>query len=120
MFDGRECGTKLTQQESRPFAVWSIESNPCYDLAMKEKLTWKEIEERYWHQWVQLVDFDWPDTEPWPLTAVVRVHSADKREFNKLAAKDRPNSTARLYVDGIAALYRISDKEAQAILHGSR
>lgn len=87
-------------------------------MNMEEKLTWKEIEKRYWHQWVQLVDFDWPDTEPWPLTAAVRVHSPDKREFNRLAAKDRPRNTARLYVDGIAALYRISEKEAQARLNG--
>ncbi len=87
---------------------------------MKEKLTWEEIEECYWHQWVQLVDFDWPETEPWPLTAVVRVHSPDKREFNKLAAHDRPQSTARLYVGGIVPLYRISEAEADAIRNGSK
>jgi hypothetical protein len=88
-------------------------------MNMKEKLTWQEIEKRYWHQWVQLVDFDWPDTEPWPTSAVVRVHAADKREFNKLAAQDRPRSTATLFVGGLTPMYRISETEANAILDTS-
>lgn len=85
-------------------------------MDIEEKLTWEEIESRYWHQWVQLIDFDWPDTEPWPTSAVVRVHSADKREFNTLAAKDRPRTTATLYVGGLTPVYRISEAEANAIL----
>ena len=87
---------------------------------MQEKLTWDEIEERYWHQWVQLVDFDWPDTQPWPNTAVVRVHAADRREFSRLAADGRPRSTATLFVDGIPTLYRVSEAEAQARLSTTR
>ena len=86
---------------------------------MKERLTWDEIEKRYWHQWVQLVDFDWPDTQFWPTTAVVRVHAPSREEFDKLAATGRPSRTARLYVDGKAPLYRISEAEAQALLNAS-
>jgi hypothetical protein len=87
---------------------------------MQEKLTWQEIEKRYWHQWVQLVDFDWPDTQPWPNTAVVRVHAANRQEFSKLAADGRPRRTATLFVDGIPTLYRVSESEAQAKLSGTR
>ena len=30
---------------------------------MEKKLTWEEISRRYDKQWVELVDYDWPEEE---------------------------------------------------------
>ena len=39
---------------------------------MEKKLTWEEIKKHYNQEWVELVDYDWPDTEPYPRDGVVR------------------------------------------------
>ena len=65
---------------------------------MDNKLSWEEIKKRYRDEWVQLVDYEWEETEPYPRSGVVRVHHKDKKEFkNILAAKDKPKESALLY-----------------------
>lgn len=64
-----------------------------------EKLTWDEILKRYDQQYVELVDFNWPDEEPNPLSGVVRTHNADKKEFYRLTKREpRPDDVAILWV----------------------
>jgi hypothetical protein len=44
-----------------------------------EKLSWEEIKKRYPDEWVALVDDDWPDTLPEPLSGIVYAHSPDHK-----------------------------------------
>lgn len=63
-----------------------------------QKLTWEEITRQYDQQWVELVDYDWPEEDPDPIAGVVRAHSADRVEFYRLAAKDSPVDSAIVFV----------------------
>lgn len=65
---------------------------------MAKKLTWEEIKELYNHEWVELVDYDWPEEEPEPRSGTVRAHSSNRAEFYKLAAKDSPVDSAIVFV----------------------
>jgi hypothetical protein len=66
---------------------------------MNEKLTWDEILKRYDQQYVELVDFDWPDEEPNPLSGIVRTHNADKKEFYRQTKREpQPDDAAILWV----------------------
>lgn len=65
---------------------------------MKKKLTWEEIKDLYSDQWVELVDYDWPDSEPLPSSGTVRVHSSSRKEFDKLINQDPPTDAALVYV----------------------
>ena len=68
---------------------------------MSKKITWDEIRKIYDGEWVELVDFDWDETEADPQAGVVRVHSKDKEEFRKLIL-DRPDcETAIVYVGDV-------------------
>lgn len=42
---------------------------------MEPKLTWKEIEKRYDKEWVELVDYDWPEGNLNPSEGRVHVHA---------------------------------------------
>jgi hypothetical protein len=57
---------------------------------LEENLTWEQIKERYPDEWVELVDYDWPDEIPWPRSGVVRVHSPRRKEFWRLAKEKQP------------------------------
>ena len=67
---------------------------------MSNRLTWEEIKTRYDREWVELVDCDWPEGEPYPVEGVVRVHASDKKDFyaelNRLQPK--PEQSALLFV----------------------
>jgi len=65
---------------------------------MGEKLTWKEIEEKYNHEWVLLDDFDWPDGTPYPKSGIVICHSQDRKEFNQLVHDSGAINIARVFV----------------------
>jgi len=68
---------------------------------MTKKLTWEEIKKQYDGEWVELIDYDWDDTESDPQAGVVRFHSKDKKEFHKLIL-DRPDcESAIVYVGEI-------------------
>ncbi len=66
------------------------------------KLTWREITERYPDEWVELVDYDWDETEPDPHAGVVRAHSKDRKEFESLICRDSPRDSALLFVGKIS------------------
>lgn len=64
-----------------------------------ERLTWQEIEERFDREWVELVDYDWPEGDHSPKGGVVRTHSANKKEFYRLANQEPvPPDSAILFV----------------------
>ena len=66
---------------------------------MEKKLTWQEIEKQYDREWVQLVDYDWPEGMPYPHAGTVRVHASDRKAFYSLANKEpRPLDSAILFV----------------------
>jgi hypothetical protein len=65
---------------------------------MGKKLTWEEIRKQYDQEWVELVDYDWPDEEPDPRAGVVRVHAKEREEFDRLAAVDPPRDSACVFV----------------------
>ena len=54
---------------------------------MEKKLTWQEIEKQYDREWVQLVDYDWPEDEPLPRSGVVVVHAKARRDFDTMIAR---------------------------------
>ena len=65
---------------------------------MTEQLSWEEISKKYKGQWVELIDYSWDETKIWPEHGVVRVHSADRKEFDSLMLTDPPADSAVLFV----------------------
>ena len=65
---------------------------------MSDKLTWNEIEKRYDKEWVQLVDYDWPEGLPFPKSGVVRVHAQERKEFYRKAQELEPNAKDSAFV----------------------
>ena len=65
---------------------------------MATKLSWKEIESLYDQEWVELVDYDWPEEEPYPVSGSVRVHATDRKVFDELILKDPPAESALIFV----------------------
>ena len=66
---------------------------------METKLTWEQIEKEFNQQWVELVDYDWPDEEPYPRSGVLRTHCGEKKEFYRQCRREpMPNDSAILYV----------------------
>ena len=68
---------------------------------MSEKLTWEQIEERYKGEWVELVDYEWDETEPDPRSGVVRTHSSNRKEFDHLIRQNPPDDSALVFVGKI-------------------
>lgn len=65
---------------------------------MEKKLSWDEIKTRYDQEWVELIDYDWPEEDVHPRSGVVKAHSKDRAEFYRMAAKDTPVDSAILFV----------------------
>ncbi len=65
---------------------------------MKEKLNWDDIKKQYAGEWIELIDYDWPDGIPWPRSGVVRVHAPTRQAFYRLANNDPPQDSAILFV----------------------
>lgn len=64
-----------------------------------ERLTWDQIKQLYPQEWVELVEFDWPEEEPYPRWGVVRSHSPNRAEFSRLLCNfTQPEEIARLFV----------------------
>ncbi len=51
---------------------------------MSQRLAWNEIQKHYDQQWVELIDYDWPDGRPHPEAGVVRAHAAERKEFYRM------------------------------------
>ena len=64
---------------------------------MEIKLTWQEIEKQYAQEWVELVDYDWPEGTPYPRAGVVRVHDADRQRFHALVKAQPPAGSALVF-----------------------
>jgi len=65
---------------------------------MSEKLSWEEIEKLYDKQWVELIDYDWPEEQQYPRSGIVQTHSSNRTEFYQLAAKGSPVDSAIVFV----------------------
>jgi len=65
---------------------------------MAAKLTWRQIEKLYNKQWVQLVDYDWPEEEPFPRGGIVRVHAKARRKFDEFILQNPPRDSALVFV----------------------
>jgi hypothetical protein len=63
-----------------------------------KKLTWDEIKKLYNEEWVELVDYDWPDEDPDPKSGIVRVHAKTREEFDRLTDIDAPEDAAIVFV----------------------
>lgn len=70
----------------------------CYSCVMEKKLTWEEIKKQYDQEWVELIDYDWPDEEPDPRAGIVRVHAKTRSQFDDLADQDPPFDSAYVFV----------------------
>ena len=64
----------------------------------KKKMTWREIESKYHHEWVQLVDYDWPEEEPLPRSGIVGAHAKTRKKFDSLILKNPQKESALLFV----------------------
>jgi hypothetical protein len=65
---------------------------------MTKKLSWERILAQYDQQWVELIDYDWPDEEPFPRAGTVRVHAASRKEFDRLINVNPPPDSAIVFV----------------------
>ena len=70
---------------------------------MSEKLTWNEIVQRYYGEWVELIDCDWDETEADPQAGIVRVHSKDRKQLSKQMSELEPVDSAVVYVGDLIA-----------------
>lgn len=68
-----------------------------------KKLTWEEITKLYNDEWVELVDYDWPDEDLDPKAGVVRVHAKTREEFDRLTDVNPPKDSAIAYVGDLFA-----------------
>ncbi len=82
----------------------------------KTKLTWEEIKRLYNEEWVELVDYDWPDEEPDPRAGIVRVHAKTREEFDKLAKVDAPHDSACVFVGELFASNAVTRGFSSVIL----
>ncbi len=63
------------------------------------KMTWEEIEKKYDQEWVELVDYDWREDEPFPRSGSLRSHAAKKKEFYQQCCREpKPQDSAILFV----------------------
>lgn len=65
---------------------------------MNQKLNWEEIKKRFDQEWVELIDYEWEETKPYPSGGVVRVHAKDRKEFDRLIWQDPPDDSAFVFV----------------------
>ena len=65
---------------------------------MAEKLSWEEIKKNFNQEWVELIDYDWPEEDESPRTGIVRIHSSNREEFYRLAAANSPVDSAIVFV----------------------
>ncbi|MDL5047322.1 hypothetical protein QQ054_14985 [Oscillatoria amoena NRMC-F 0135] len=64
-----------------------------------ERLTWDEIQQQFDQQWVELIDYDWPEGDYHPQSGVVRTHGADKRKFHQECRREPlPDDSAYLFI----------------------
>ena len=65
---------------------------------MNERLSWEEISKRYDKEWIQLIDYVWPEGTPFPEAGVVRVHASDRKEFFRKVQELQPKQTESAFI----------------------
>ena len=74
---------------------------------MWKKQTWEEIKKQYDQEWVELVDYDWPDGTPYPRAGIVRAHAPERKQFYQICKEhdvreeDSPSDAAIVFVGRI-------------------
>ena len=86
---------------------------------MEKKLTWHEIEQLYDKEWVELIDYDWPEEEPYPISGIVRVHAPNRPEFDKLIAVDPPYDSAYVFVGTPIRSSEVHTRSYSKVVYGS-
>lgn len=66
-----------------------------------KKLSWNQIQTEYDGQWVHLIDYDWAEGTPYPVSGVVHIHAKTRKEFNALIKAADRIPGARIYVGDI-------------------
>ncbi len=82
-----------------------------------EKLSWKQIRERFDGKWVLLPEFGWPEGQPYPDWGVVHIHAPTRKEFNRLVLSDvasLPADTARFFVGDVTRSRRVRSNGVRA------
>ncbi len=62
------------------------------------KLTWHQIQQQYDHEWVQLIEYEWPEGAPFPVEGVVQFHARTRKEFNALSRQHPTPDAACVFV----------------------
>lgn len=70
----------------------------CYSPGMAQKLSWSEIEKLFDKEWVELIEYDWPEGQAYPKAGIVRVHAKTRKEFDQLILQDPPDDSALIFV----------------------
>ena len=66
---------------------------------MKNELTWEEIKKQYDKEWIELIDYNWAEGEPYPRAGVVRTHGIDKKLFHLECRRNpAPEISAFLFI----------------------
>ena len=61
-------------------------------------LSWKQIEKKYDKQWVQLINFDWPEYESLPHSGEVVANAKKRKDFDKLICATKQKFSAILFI----------------------
>ena len=62
-------------------------------------MTWEEIEKEFDQEWIELIDYDWPEGDYNPRSGVVRTHSPKREEFyERCSHPPVPSDSAILFV----------------------
>ena len=65
----------------------------------KEIQSWDKIKADYNQEWVELISYDWPDTETYPISGIVRSHGSEKKDFyTQCQSAPVPDDSAILFV----------------------
>ncbi len=74
---------------------------------MEEKLTWDQITDRYRDEWVELVNYDWDETEPYPASGVVRCHSSSRKGLSVLMKEDSIKHSAIVFTGQLTPSFAV-------------
>lgn len=50
----------------------------------QERLDWIDLKTKFGDQWVEMIDFEWDWDKSFPAWAVIRHHSSDRDNLNRL------------------------------------
>jgi len=63
-----------------------------------QKLSWEEISKQYNQQWVELIDYDWPEGTPYPQSGIVRTNESDRKKFHEMVRQNTSSDSALIFV----------------------